>query len=85
MKIRRRKVLIAVSVASMIDQFNLPNIRLLLEMGFEVHVACNFKEGNTCDRDQLNDLLKLLLRMQVQCHQWDCPRNVYSIKNQNTL
>ncbi len=80
MKIRRRKVLIAVSVASMIDQFNLPNIRLLLEMGFEVHVACNFKEGNTCDRDQLNDLLKLLLRMQVQCHQWDCSRNVYSIK-----
>ena len=28
-----RRVLVAASVASMIDQFNLPNIRLLQELG----------------------------------------------------
>ncbi len=37
-----RKVLMCASVASMIDQFNLPNICLLQKMGYEVHVACNF-------------------------------------------
>ncbi len=39
---RRKIVLVLASVASMIDQFNLPNIRLLKERGYEVHVACNF-------------------------------------------
>lgn len=68
------RVLMAASVASMIDQFNLPNIRLLQGMGYEVHVACNFKEGNTCDEKRLRDLKKKLRDMHVIPHQWDCPR-----------
>jgi len=76
----KRKVLMAVSVASMIDQFNLPNIQILLEMGYEVHVACNFKEGNTCDRHQVHGLLKTLQKMHVRCHQWNCPRSIYAVK-----
>lgn len=68
------------SVASMIDQFNMPNIRLLQEMGYEVHVACNFKEGNTCDAERLNKLQETLASMYVVRHQWDCPRNIASIK-----
>ena len=51
-----RKVLMIASVASMIDQFNMPNIRILREMGYEVHVVCNFKEGNTCDAQQIRHL-----------------------------
>ena len=42
------KVLMLASVASMIDQFNIPNIKLLIEMGYKVDVACNFVEGSTC-------------------------------------
>lgn len=72
------KVLMAASVASMIDQFNMPNIRLLLEMGYEVHVACNFKQGNTCDKKRIHRLQNKLRRMQVKYYQWDCPRNVAS-------
>lgn len=72
----RKKVLMLASVASMIDQFNLPNIRLLLEMGYEVHVACNFKEGNTCDSLRLRKLWLQLRKMGVTGHQWDCPRGV---------
>lgn len=70
----RQKVLLLASVASMIDQFNLPNIRLLQEMGYQVHVVCNFKEGNTCDDAQLNKLCKKLQDMHVTWYQWDCPR-----------
>lgn len=70
-----KKVLVAASVASMIDQFNIPNIRLLQEMGYEVHVACNFKEGNTCDTKRICRLYRMLRRMHVVQHQWDCPRS----------
>lgn len=74
----KKKVLVAASVASMIDQFNIPNIRLLLELGYEVHVACNFLEGNTCDRHRIGKLKKRLMEMSVPYHQWDCPRKMIS-------
>lgn len=71
-----KKVLMAVSVASMIDQFNMPNIRLLSELGYEVHVMCNFMEGNTCSGQRVRELRKTLNGMGVVCHQWDCPRSI---------
>lgn len=74
----KKKVLMSASVASMIDQFNMPNIRLLQHMGYEVHVACNFKEGNTCDNRRVEELLEILRQMGVVCHQWDCPRSISS-------
>lgn len=57
------KVLMAASVASMIDQFNMSNIRLLQELGCEVHVACNFKEGNTCTAKRIRSLQESLKDM----------------------
>lgn len=76
---KKEKVLVAASVASMIDQFNMPNIRLLLELGYEVHVACNFLEGNTCDESRIQKLKKSLRELSVCYHQWDCPRNIRSV------
>lgn len=73
------KVLMLASVASMIDQFNMSNIRLLLDMGYEVHVACNFKEGNTCDGKRIGKFQKMLRTMGVWWYQWDCPRTVGSV------
>ncbi len=75
----RPNVLLAVSVASMIDQFNLPNIRLLRELGYTVHVACNFRQGNTCDAKRVRRLKHVLDQMEVVSHQWDCPRDLSSI------
>ena len=68
---KAKKVLMLASVASMIGQFNLPNIKLLQELGYEVHVACNFKKGNTCDRKTLDELQRELEHMQVSVHPWD--------------
>lgn len=70
----RKKVLLLASVASMIDQFNMINIRLLQELGYEVHTACNFEKGNTCDAARIRDLKARLDGMHVTWHQWDCPR-----------
>ena len=73
---KRKKVLMLASVASMIDQFNLPNIDLLCQMGYEVHVACNFREGNTCSVKRVCKLQKKLRDMHVIWYQWDCPRDI---------
>ena len=76
---RHRKVLLAASVASMIDQFNMQNISLLQQMGYEVHVACNFREGNTCDARRVRKFQERLTQLQVVWHQWDCPRGTGSV------
>ncbi|MDE7313204.1 MAG: glycosyltransferase [Eubacterium sp.] len=73
---RKKKVLMLASVASMIDQFNMANIRLLLEMGYEVHVACNFLAGNTCSKERIQKLQQTLDKWHVVWHQWDCPRSI---------
>jgi len=72
----RKKVLMLASVASMIDQFNMPNIRLLKSLGCEVHVVCNFSGGNTCDAARIQTLKRELESLNVRWQQWDCPRNI---------
>ena len=71
--VKKMKVLMIASVASMIDQFNMPNIRLLQRMGCDVHVACNFDEGNTCDKKQIHSMQKTLQKLHVIYHQWEVP------------
>ena len=71
----KKRVLMLASVASMIDQFNMPNIRLMQDEGYQVHVACNFEEGNTCDVRRIQQLKDMLHQLGVRQHQWDCPRN----------
>ena len=73
---KRQNVLILASVASMIDQFNMPNIELLLEMGFNVHVACNFIEGSTCSKERIAVLKNNLSNLGVEYYQIDFKRNV---------
>lgn len=65
-----------VSVASMIDQFNMPNIALLQKLGHEVDVACNFIEGNTCSDERVAELKQKLQDMHVRCYQIDFARNI---------
>ena len=55
-----KRVLMLASVASMIDQFNMPNIALLQKLGYEVDVACNFIEGNTCSDERVAELKQKL-------------------------
>lgn len=77
-----KKVLILASVASMIEQFNMPNIQLLQRLGYEVHVACNFEEGNTCTKALIEKLKERLMEDQIQFFQIDFTRKVYDIKQE---
>lgn len=73
------RVLILASVASMIDQFNMPNIILLQKMGYVVDVACNFKGESTCTGEKITELKNNLKKMDVQCYQIDFSRDVKNI------
>lgn len=73
-----KKALMLASTASMIDQFNMDNIALL-KREYEVHVACNFLEGNTCSDEQIASLQQRLKSMGVPYYQVDITRNVLNI------
>lgn len=75
-----KKVLMLASVASMIDQFNVPNIDLLQKMGYDVDVACNFMEGNTCSEARITNLKMQLSDKNVRCYQIDFARNIKRIE-----
>ena len=74
-----KRALVLASVASMIDQFNMPNIRLMKEMGYEVDVATNFLKGSTCSDEKIAALKQTLQEMNVRCFQIDFSRNVLNI------
>lgn len=74
-----KQVLMLASVASMIDQFNMPNIALLQKLGYHVDVACNFEQGNTCSDARVAELKSKLREMNVRCYQIDFARNIKCI------
>ena len=74
-----KKMLMLASVASMIDQFNMPNIELLQEMGYEVHVACNFEKGSTCTEERIQKLKKRLREINVRYFQIDFSRSILKV------
>ncbi len=77
---KKKNVLIVASVASMIDQFNIPNIRLLKELGCNVDVAANFRKGSTCTDEKIQELTALLDELEADCYQIDFDRKVTDIK-----
>lgn len=74
-----KRALVLASVASMIDQFNMPNIRLMIELGYKVDVATNFIEGSTCSDEKIAALKRSLSEMGVDCYQIDFARNVLKV------
>lgn len=75
-----RRALIVTSVASMILQFNMDNIRILQELGYQVDVACNFLEGNTCTEKEVKRLRAELKAMHVGCCQIPFARNITQMR-----
>lgn len=54
------KVLMLATTAAMIEQFNKNNILILEKMGYEVHVAGNFLEGNPISEERLEEFKQWL-------------------------
>lgn len=75
-----KRVLMLASVASMIDQFNIPNLLLLQELGYQVDVACNFIKGNSCTEEKIIQLKYQLDKMGINYFQIDFVRNISNLK-----
>ncbi|MGN0482369.1 MAG: glycosyltransferase family 4 protein [Lachnospiraceae bacterium] len=74
------KVLMTASVASMIDLFNWDNIRILQQMGKEVHVAANFKFGSVTSQQRVDQFRKELEEAGVIVHHLPFPRRMGAVK-----
>lgn len=72
----KKYALIVASVASMIEQFNMHNICLLQEQGYEVHIATNFENGSTISDERIIQLKEELNSNNVKFFQIDFSRNV---------
>lgn len=76
-----KKALIIASVASMIEQFNMNNIKLLQELGYQVDVATNFKNSGNINEKRSCELVKELQVLDVNCFQIDFDRGILSKNN----
>ena len=69
-----KKALVAASVASMIDQFTIPNIKALIDLGYEVDVAANFEDGGSITEDRAKGLIARLEEMGARVINTPIPR-----------
>lgn len=67
------------SVASMIDQFNMKNISLLKDLGYEVDVAGNFETGSTSSNERVLAFKEELKGQGVRSIQLPIPRKISAI------
>ena len=74
-----KSVLVITSVASMVDQFLFPNLELFQNMGYEVHVACNFERGNSCSGERVLALQSRLRERNIPYYQIDFARDVTEV------
>ncbi len=74
------KVLILASVASMIEQFNMNNIKILMELGYEVEVVANFIDAGTISIEKAEKLEKKLFEIGVRVYHVPIPRKISRLK-----
>ena len=63
-----KKALMVAHVAYAIEMFNMPNIKLLMGMGYEVQVACNFDDRSSLSDEKVASLKEKLTTMGVKYH-----------------
>lgn len=73
------KAMIFASVASMVDLFNRDNIDILMDLGYEVTVACNFKEGSVYSKETAKQFKKELRIMGCDTVNVPVPRHASDI------
>ena len=72
----QKKALQLASVASMIDQFNIPNIEILQSLGYKVDVVADFTNPGTITKERAEKLRKRLNDMGVNVYDIAIPRSL---------
>lgn len=74
-----KKALMNASVASMIYKFNMNNIEILEELGYQVDVACNFGKENPISQEQIDGFKNILKEKHIKCFDTSCPRDIFAV------
>lgn len=73
-------MLMIATVPSMIGCFNMDNIHILLELEYEVHVACNFRDISVWPKERVEAFIKDLKGLNIVYHHINFSRNPKDIK-----
>ena len=65
------------TIAPTIGQFNVPNIRLLQKIGFDVDVAADFTDENVWSSERINQFKDDMFDINVRCYQVDFSRSPF--------
>ena len=71
-----KRALQLASVASMIDQFNIPNIQILQSLGYKVDVVADFTNPGTITKERAENLKQRLSDMHVHVYDIAIPRSI---------
>lgn len=71
----KKKALLVATVSGFVPQFEMNNVRILREMGYEIHYASNYKMPSYGDDNRRLDGTEIIR------HQVDFKRSPYNIKN----
>ncbi len=74
-----KRMLMVSTVPSMIGQFNLENIKLLIQMGYTVDVAADFKDLSVWPKERIEQFINDMSKLGVECIQIDFTRNPLKI------
>ncbi|MCT8388158.1 glycosyltransferase [Leuconostoc lactis] len=75
-----KKVLMLAAKANMIQQFNHRNIKILQDLGYEVHVATNMVDFGSMSAEENERFKQWMTKNNVIAHQVDFERRMGSIK-----
>lgn len=75
-----KKALMNASVASMIYKFNMGNMDILKELGYQVDVACNFGKENPISKKEIQQFRYTLKKREIAVYKIVCPRKIFSAK-----
>lgn len=75
-----KKVLMLASVASMIDKFNMNNIKILRDLGYTVDIAANFDFGSITSQERVDEFKQELIDSGITVHNIQIPRKIFDIK-----
>ena len=74
------RALMTATVPSMIGQFNMNNIKILLELGFEVDVACDFNDRSVWSEEKVSKFRNEMQKMGIQLFHIDFSRSPGQLK-----
>lgn len=74
-----KKALMYAHVASMIQLFNMDNIRILIEQGYRVDVACNMEEGSSISPEKIAAMRAELEAMGCRVFHVPVPRKLTAL------